>query len=58
MSNNEDAKKIQQDFIAKAKSQGITVYKNNIRDAKPLNKVCGSIKTDHPASLRELICGR
>lgn len=54
----EATKKIQAEFMEKAKKEGVVVYKNNIRNAKPLSEICGSIKTKYPTSSRELICGR
>jgi len=50
--------KIQAEFIKKAESEGVEIRKNNIRNAKPLNKVCGSIKTKYSIPFRELVCGR
>ncbi len=42
----------------KAKEEGIKIRKNNVVRAKPLHKVCGNLKTLHPASIETLITGR
>ena len=51
-------KHIKKAFLAKAKKEGIKVYKNNIHAAEPLEDVCGVIKTSHKADIDELLCGR
>ena len=51
-------KEIQDQFIKKAKGEGVTVCKNNIDLARPLSEICGSITTKYPTSTRDLICGR
>jgi len=45
-------------FIKRARQQGITVYKNHIKTAKPLTQFCGFIKTEYPSEIDDLVCGR
>jgi len=42
-------------FMAKAKKKGIKVYKNNIKNAKPLDEVCGSLSFKNTTSCSRLI---
>ena len=55
---NLQRERIQKKFIKKAEKRGLKVHKNNIKKAKPLNKVCGFMTAKHPTSLRNLIAGR
>lgn len=50
--------KIKEAFIKRAKQEGITVYKNHIKTAKPLTNFCGFIKTEYPSEIDDLVCGR
>ena len=42
-------------FLKKAEKRNITVHKNNINRAKPLERICGSIKARHSSSTEELL---
>jgi len=42
-------------FMKKAKEVGLKVHKNNIFRAKPLNRICGSLKAKYPTSVEKLL---
>jgi hypothetical protein len=44
-----------EEFLKKAKRQRIIVHKNNVKKAKPLAKICGSITTSYPTRTEELL---
>ncbi len=45
-----------QEIVERAKKSGVDLYKNNIDKAKPVDKICGVIKSLHPFSTEDLLC--
>lgn len=43
-------------LIQLAEKRGISIKKNNISKAKPLEKVCGNLKAERDMSFKELFC--
>jgi hypothetical protein len=47
--------KIQQ-IIKRAKKNGVNLFKNNISKAKPVNRICGVMKSRVSLSTEDLLC--
>jgi hypothetical protein len=47
--------KFQKKFLKKAERKGFKVEKNNVKKAKTLDSVCGTISTKKPISFQELL---
>jgi len=43
-------------IVQRAKDKGFEIHKNNIHQAKPINRICGIIKATAPYSTEELLC--
>lgn len=42
-------------FIERARRGGLEIHKNNIKEAKPLDKVCSRLANKYPASPEKLL---
>ena len=45
-----------QEIVKRAKKNGINLLKNNINKAKPVNRICGVIKSRVSFSTEDLLC--
>ena len=43
-------------IVRKARQKGFMLYKNNINKAKPVDRICGVIKSKYPYSTEDLFC--
>lgn len=43
-------------IVRRAKNNGFDLYKNNINKAKPINRICGAIKSKCSYSAEDLLC--
>lgn len=44
------------EIVKRAKGNGFNLYKNNIDKAKPINRICGAIKSKGNYSAEDLLC--
>lgn len=44
------------EIVKRAKGNGVDLYKNNISKAKPINRICGVIKSKGSYSVEDLLC--
>lgn len=44
------------EIVRRAKGNGVCLYKNNIDKAKPINRICGVIKSKNNYSAEDLLC--